>query len=130
MMVSVSQDVFLFLPLPKLCLGTVLFGSSLAAAKSLTMFAFPLPLRSHMNFISIFSCLHARMRAFSSLPVYSPDILIKLQIFKASLLKLPLLILLSSNLLWFLLALLCIFKTAISHKNPQIFELLWCKELL
>ena len=65
MMVSVSRDIFFLLPPPNLCLGTVLFGSSLAAAKSLMMVAFPLPLHSHMTFISTFFCLHARIQAFS-----------------------------------------------------------------
>ena len=95
MMMSVSWDVFLLLPPPNLCLGTVF----LAAAKSLMMVAFPLSPCSHMTFISTFSYLHARIQAFSSLLVYFPGILIKLQIFKTPLLQLPLLIILTSNLL-------------------------------
>ena len=54
MMVSVSRDVLLLLPPPNLCLGTVLFGNCLAAAKSLMMVAFPFPLHSNMTFIGIF----------------------------------------------------------------------------
>ena len=45
---GVSQSKCLLLPLPNLCLGTVLFGSSLAAAKSLLLVAFPLPLCSYV----------------------------------------------------------------------------------
>ena len=95
MMVSVSRDIFLLLPPPNLCFGTVLFGSSLAAAKSLMMVTFHLPLCSHMTFIGIFSYLHARIRAFFSSLVYFPVILSKLQVFKTPLHKLLLLTLLT-----------------------------------
>ena len=44
----------------------LLCGSSLAAAKVLMMVAFPLPLCYHMTFIGTFSCLYARIQAFSS----------------------------------------------------------------
>ena len=119
MMVPISRNVFLLLPPPNLCLGTVLFGSSLATAKSLMMVAFPFPFRSYMTFIGIFSCFHARIRAFSSSLVYFPGILSKLQIFNTPLHKLTLIIRLTSNLLWFSLVLLCILIATISHKNSE-----------
>ena len=84
---GVIQLRCLLLP-PNLCLGTVLFGSSLAAAKSLMVVAFSLPLCSYMTFIRIFSCLHARIQAFSLSLVYFPGTLSKLQIFKTPLHKL------------------------------------------
>lgn len=72
MMASVTCHVFLLLPPPYLWFGIALLGSPLPEARSFIMVDFALPLRSLMTFIGTFSCLHARIRAFSSPLVYFP----------------------------------------------------------
>ena len=53
-MMSVRQDIFIFLPISNLRQETIIFRRSLAAAKSFIIVAFPLPLCSYMTFIGMF----------------------------------------------------------------------------
>ena len=73
--VSVAFDVFSFRPPPNLCLGTLLGGSPLAEARNFITVDLALLLRAHISLMETFSCLQARILAFSSLLVYFPGIL-------------------------------------------------------